>query len=40
MHTFDGLYAVLELAFDAVGEKGLIVEFVVDEPEKKEIKVY
>jgi hypothetical protein len=40
MHTFDGLYAALELAFDAVGEKGLVVEFVIDEPEKKEIKIF
>jgi hypothetical protein len=40
MLTFDGLYAALELAFDAVGEKGLVVEFVIDEPEKKEIKIF
>lgn len=35
IHTFDGLYARPELAFDAVGEKGLVVEFVIDVPEKK-----
>jgi len=39
MHTLDGLYAKPELAFDAVGEKGLVVEFIIDVPEKKEIKV-
>jgi hypothetical protein len=39
MNTLDGLYAKPELAFDAVGEKGLVVEFVIDVPEKKAIKV-
>jgi hypothetical protein len=38
MHTLDGLYAKPELAFDAVGEKGLVVEYVMDMPEKKELK--
>lgn len=38
MHTFDGLYARSDLAFDAVGEKGLVVEFVIDVPEKREIR--
>jgi len=38
VHTLDGLYAGLELASDAVGEKGLIVEFVIDVPEKKQIR--
>ena len=39
MHTLDGLYAKPEHAFEAGGEKGLIVEFVIDVPEKKMIKV-
>ena len=39
MHTLDGLYAEPELAFEAVGEKGLIFEFVIDIPDKKQIKV-
>ena len=39
MHTLDGLYAKPEHAFEAGGEKGLIVEFVIDVPEKKIIKV-
>jgi hypothetical protein len=38
MHTLDGLYAESELAFEAVGERGLIVEFVIDIPEKKQIR--
>lgn len=38
MHTLDGLYANSEIAFEAVGERGLIVEFVIDIPEKKQIK--
>lgn len=38
MHTLDGLYAESGLAFEAVGERGLIVEFVIDIPEKKQIR--
>jgi hypothetical protein len=38
MHVFDGLYAELELAFEAVGEKGLVVEFVIDVPDKRKIR--
>lgn len=36
-HTLDGLYADSALAFDAVGEKGLVVEFFVDLPGEKQI---
>ena len=32
----DGLYSDSLLAYDAVGEKGLIVRFVVDRPEEKQ----
>jgi hypothetical protein len=39
MHTLDGLYTKLEQAFEAGGEKGLIVEFVIDVPEKKRLKL-
>jgi len=39
MHTLDGVYAESELAFEAVGERGLIVEFVIDMPDKRHIKV-
>jgi hypothetical protein len=39
IHTLDGVYAEQELAFEAVGDRGLIVEFAIDMPEKKQIKI-
>ncbi len=33
----DGLYTDAALAYDATGDQGLIVEFVVDAPEQKQI---
>ena len=38
-HVFDGIYSRSDLAYDAVGQKGLIIEFVIDLPEKKKIVV-
>jgi hypothetical protein len=38
VHTLDGIYAKQDFAVEAVGDKGLIVEFVIDIPEKKQIK--
>lgn len=37
-HIFEGLYGEMPLARDAVGAKGLVVEFVIDAPEKKQIR--
>lgn len=37
-HIFEGLYGDPVLARDAVGPKGLILEFVIDIPEKKQIR--
>lgn len=37
-HIFEGLYAEVLLARDAVGEKGLIVEFVIDAPQSKQVR--
>lgn len=34
MHTLDGLYSDLDYAIEAVGVKGLILQFVIDMPEK------
>ena len=31
-HVFDGIYSQSELAHEAVGQKGLIIEFVIDLP--------
>ncbi len=36
-HVFDGIYSDSNLAYDAVGRKGLIIRFVIDSPEDKEI---
>lgn len=36
-YTFEGLYAKLDYALDAVGVNGLTIEFVVDMPESKKI---
>jgi hypothetical protein len=36
-HVFDGIYSESNLAYDAVGGKGLIIRFVIDSPEDKEI---
>jgi len=36
-HVFDGLYSEDVLAYDAVGNKGLIMRFIIDSPEDKEI---
>ena len=33
----DGLYSDPALAYDATGDQGLIVEFVVDAPEQKQV---
>jgi len=38
MNTLDGLYAESEIALEAVGERGLIIEFVIDAPGKQKIK--
>jgi len=38
INTLDGLYAESELALEAVGERGLIIEFVIDVPGKQKIK--
>jgi len=36
-YTFDGIYANEEFAKDAVGEKGLVVEFRIDVPNYKRL---
>lgn len=36
-HVFDGIYSESTLAYDAVGMKGLIIGFIIDSPEDKEI---
>jgi hypothetical protein len=36
-YTFEGLYAKLDYALDAVGVNGLTIEFVVDMPESTKI---
>jgi len=36
-HVFEGIYSQSELAYDAVGQKGLIIEFVIDLPGEKKI---
>lgn len=36
-HIFEGIYSQNELAYDAVGYKGLIIEFVIDLPGEKKI---
>jgi hypothetical protein len=38
IHSLDGLYAESALALEAVGERGLIDEFVIDVPGKQKIK--
>lgn len=38
-HVFDGIYSESDLAYDAVGTKGLIIRFVIDSPEDREIVV-
>jgi hypothetical protein len=38
-HVFDGIYSESELAYEAVGQKGLILEFVLDMPAEKRIIV-
>lgn len=38
VHTFEGLYAESEIAWEAAGERGLINEFVIDVPGKQKIK--
>ena len=35
VYLLDGLYALAWDAYDATGDRGLIVEFVVDSPEQK-----
>jgi hypothetical protein len=36
-HIFDGIYCSGELAYDAVGQKGLVIEFIIDLPDEKQI---
>jgi hypothetical protein len=36
-HVFDGIYSESDLAYDAVGRKGLIIRFVIDSPDDREI---
>ncbi|MDD3845647.1 MAG: hypothetical protein PHC90_04730 [Syntrophorhabdaceae bacterium] len=36
-HVFDGIYSDSNLAYDAVGKKGLIIRFIIDSPEDREI---
>ena len=36
-HIFEGIYSRSELAYDAVGQKGLIIEFILDLPDEKQI---
>ncbi len=36
-YVFEGIYSQSELAYDAVGQKGLIIEFVIDLPGEKKI---
>lgn len=36
-HVFDGIYSRSEFAYDAVGQKGLIIEFMIDLPDEKKI---
>ena len=36
-YIFDGLYSAFLFAYDAVGDKGLILEFVIDSPETRKI---
>jgi hypothetical protein len=36
-HMFDGIYSENELAYEAVGQKGLIIEFMIDLPGEKKI---
>ncbi|MBP1747484.1 MAG: hypothetical protein H6Q52_23 [Deltaproteobacteria bacterium] len=38
-HVFDGIYSQCELAYDVVGQKGLIIEFIIDLPDEKKIIV-
>jgi hypothetical protein len=38
-HIFDGIYSQSEVAYEAVGQKGLIIEFVLDIPGEKKIIV-
>ncbi len=38
-HMFDGIYSGSELAYEAVGQKGLIIEFIIDLPGEKKIIV-
>ncbi|HOW53536.1 MAG TPA: hypothetical protein PLR60_02685 [Syntrophorhabdaceae bacterium] len=35
-YVFDGIYSQQPLAYEAVGEKGLIIRFFVDSPDNKE----
>lgn len=34
---FDGIYAHDDLAYDAVGDRGIIIEFVIDRPESRKL---
>lgn len=36
-YVFDGIYSQRLLAYEAVGEKGLIIRFFIDSPDDKEI---
>ena len=36
-HIFDGIYSQSEVAYEAVGQKGLIIEFIIDLPDEKKI---
>jgi hypothetical protein len=38
-HIFDGIYTDDDLAYEAVGDRGLILQFVIDCPESKKIIV-
>lgn len=38
-HTLDGLYSQQDIAFDAAGSRGLVVEFVVDTPGIRKVRV-
>ncbi len=38
-HIFDGIYSQSDLAYEAVGQKGLIIEFILDVPDEKKVIV-
>jgi len=36
-HIFDGIYSEHSLAYDAIGNKGLLIRFVIDSPDDKKV---